>query len=294
MRQAIYPDRLFPLTVQWHDSRCVVMTSKKKSTPIWTVSEPETGNVAKGRSGNRKKVAAVIPAYNEVETIADIVDRVLDQLDEVIVVDDGSEDGTAEALSQLPVKILRNKENCGKGGSILRGSRYAIECGAEAVITLDGDSQHRPEDIPHFLAMAERFPESIIIGSRLGHKEGFPLRRYYANRIANFWISWAAGYYIEDSQSGFRLYPRSILQHPRITKMRGPGFVFESEILIEAARLGCGSKAVPIEAIYAKHARRSHFRPIADISHIVLMVACKLLFRGMYPSGFYRAFIRPS
>ncbi len=243
--------------------------------------------------GLRDRAAVVIPAYNEASTIADIVKRALAQVRLVIVVDDGSRDDTAKVLSDLPVAVLQNPVNRGKGASLLRGIHYALKQGAAAVITLDGDGQHRPEDIPLLLTMAERCPRRIVIGARLINKEASPRRRYYANRVADFWISWAAGYPIVDSQSGFRLYPADLLHQPRIANMTGRAFVFESEILIEAARLGYRGTAVPIAAIYGNQARASHFRPVLDISRIVRMVAWKLISRGFYPQGIYRAFIRP-
>lgn len=232
----------------------------------------------------------MIPAYNEAASIRDVVSRALAQTSLVIVVDDGSEDSTAQMLPERPVVVLRNPVNLGKGASLMRGLRYALERGVTAVITLDGDGQHAPEDIPRLLAKAERYPADIIIGARLANKAAFPPRRYYANKVANFWISWAAGYAIEDSQSGFRLYPASLLRQPRIASIKARRFEFESEMLIEAARLGFRSTVVPIAAVYENQARNSHFRPAVDIARITGMVAWKLISRGLYLPGLYRVF----
>lgn len=238
------------------------------------------------------RIAVVIPAYNEAASIRDVVSRALGQTGLVIVVDDGSEDGTAQTLSDLPVVVLRNPLNLGKGASLMRGLRYALEQGVAAVITLDGDGQHSPADIPRLLTKAERCPAHIIIGARLANKAAIPPQRYYANKVANFWISWAAGYAIEDSQSGFRLYPASLLRQPRIASIKARRFEFESEVLIEAARLGFRSAAVPIVAVYGNQARNSHFRPAVDIARITRMVAWKLLSRGLYLPGLYRVFFQ--
>lgn len=237
--------------------------------------------------------AVVIPAYNESSTIRDVTRRALALCQNVIVVDDGSVDGTADAIVDLPVVLLRNERNCGKAASLWCGMRYAIERGAKAVITLDADGQHQPEDIPHFLEMAHKHPDHIIIGSRMSDRHAFPRRRYYANRVANFWISWAAGYYIKDSQSGFRLYPASLLRHSKLRVSTTHGFVFESEILIEAARRGIYSLTLPISAIYKPNSRASHFRPVLDIVRITRMVAWRLISRGLYPWGLFRAFLFP-
>ena len=124
----------------------------------------------------------------------------------------------------------------------------------------------------------------------MAHRRCFPAARYHANRIANFWISWACGRWVEDSQCGFRLYPRPALEAVRADDRRRHGFAFESEFLINAARAGFPFAAVPIAAIYsAAAARPSHFRPVADIAAIVGMVAGKLLSRGMDPVGLVRA-----
>jgi glycosyltransferase involved in cell wall biosynthesis len=237
------------------------------------------------------RVAVVIPAYNEAATIRDVVARTLVQCPRVIVVDDGSTDGTTQKLAGLGATVLRHDANYGKAAALCSGFERALADGADAVVTLDGDAQHLPEDIPRIVAAAEKSPNRIIIGSRIANCAAFPKQRYYANCTASFWISWAAGYRIHDSQSGFRLYPASLLRHLRLPHDRPHGFVFESEVLIEAARLGVQSESVAIEAIYGAHARASHFRSIVDVLRIARMVAWKLLSRGMYPQGFARAFL---
>ena len=246
------------------------------------------------RHHEQPPVAVVVPAYNEAATIRDVAASARAHASLVIVVDDGSQDGTAEALSGLDVVVLRNAVNCGKGASLKRGMAYALQRGATAVITMDGDGQHMPRDTPRLLAMAQDYPNDVIVGARLIDLEAFPRRRYYANQVANFFISWAAGYAIKDSQSGFRLYPAKLLQQPRIAKIRSTGFAFESEVLIEAARLGYGSKPVAIAAVYEKEQRASHFRPVMDIVRITRMVAWKLISRGLYLNGLYRVLARRS
>ena len=238
------------------------------------------------------KFAVVIPAYNEAATIRDVVERALLQCPHVIVVDDGSTDGTAECLGGLAATVLCHHSNQGKGASIWSGIQQALTTGAEAVITLDGDGQHRPEDIPRLIAKATDYPGLIVIGSRMAQWAEFPPRRLFANRVANFGISWAAGYRIEDSQSGMRLYPSTLVQTIDLPRDRAHGFVFESEILIEAARRGVYSVPVPIDAIYSVNARASHFRNVIDVVRIARMVGWKLLSRALYLQGFIQAFLR--
>lgn len=237
------------------------------------------------------RLAVVIPAFNEAATICDIARRALQQCPLVIVVDDGSTDDTAAVVSGLPVQVLRNEQNQGKAAALWRGAEAALAQGVEAVITLDGDGQHAPEDIPRLVEAARHHPGAIVIGARLAHADAIPRARYIANRIAAFWLSWACGQRLSDSQSGFRIYPAELFRTLRIPHDRAHGFVLESEILIEASRCGHRCVLVPIAAVYRTGARASHFRPVLDIVRITRMVAWKLLSRGLAPVAFYRAFL---
>jgi glycosyltransferase involved in cell wall biosynthesis len=236
-------------------------------------------------------VWVVIPAYNEVSTIRDVAARALAQCANVVVVDDGSADGTSQALTGLGATVLRNEANQGKAASLCRGIAHACERGAKAVVTLDADGQHCPEDIPRFVEAAQRAPGHIVIGSRMQHANAFPRKRLFGNKFANFWISWAAGYFIEDSQSGFRLYPAALFSKVAVPHGRERSFVFESEILIEAARRAVFSIPISISAIYHPAARASHFHSVLDVVRITRMVAWKLFSRALYLQGFVRAFI---
>jgi glycosyltransferase involved in cell wall biosynthesis len=235
----------------------------------------------------------LIPAYNEVSTIRGLVKRVLDVAEHVIVVDDGSTDGTSAQLARMPVTVITHPRNLGKAASLWHGLDYAMANGATRVVTLDGDGQHSPADIGRLLHIADLFPKRIVIGARLHDKQNFPPRRYYANQFARFWISWAAGEPIADTQSGFRVYPASLLAQLTHSDVSWGRFVFESEVLIAAGAIGVHSVAVAIPGIYPVAARHSHFRPVVDIARIVLMVAGRLLRRGMHPAGLWRSLNLP-
>jgi len=230
----------------------------------------------------------VIPSYNEVATVREVAARARRHCPNVIVVDDGSVDGTVQALAGLDVTVLRNDENRGKAGSLMRGFDHALAHGAAGVITLDADGQHAPEEIPSFLEQAAQYPDAFIIGARRRDQRQVSFWRYAANRIADFWIGWAAGMPIEDSQSGFRLYPMRLLRTVTIPHGRQESFVYESEILIEAARQGFELKHVIVTVTSRSGPSPSHFRPLADIAGIVRMVAWKLISRGLYLRGLYR------
>jgi glycosyltransferase involved in cell wall biosynthesis len=234
----------------------------------------------------------VIPALNEAVTIAEVVRQCYAVVDSpcVIVVDDGSHDDTAVIAAQNGATVLRHNANQGKGASLMDGMRAAVAGGATAVVTLDGDGQHRPQDLPRLLASSHTWPEHIVIGSRRASGTAAPRSRRIANRVADFWVSWAARHPIDDSQSGFRVYPKRVLSLISAQPSLAHGFAFESEILIEAGRAGIHTVAVDIPTIYGSVLqRRSHFRPVADITKIVLMVGGKLLAWNMDPIGLWRA-----
>jgi glycosyltransferase involved in cell wall biosynthesis len=248
------------------------------------------------------KTVLVIPAYNEGGTLGGLVGEVLRQappcIDEIIVVDDGSiDDCLADVPDDPRVRGIRHVRNEGKARALIDGMELALAAGAGRIVTMDGDGQHRPDDIARLIEAADRSPRAIIVGARLADRDSIPSARYRANRFANFWIAWASGYPVTDSQSGFRLYPAEVLRealprlasrYPASAGSRRKGFVFESEVLIECGHRKFSTVAVRIPALYGTK-RASHFRPVADITQIVLMVAGHLLRRGLYPQGLWRS-----
>lgn len=234
-------------------------------------------------------IAVVIPARNEARSIHAVASGCLAHVSRVIVVDDASDDGTSAILQGLPVLLLRSDVQLGKGGALARGFAVALQAGAEAVITVDGDGQHDPADIPAFIEAANRHPHHLILGARIKQRQCAPRVRLWANHFADFWVSWAAGRAVLDTQCGYRLYPAELLRACEVPTSLQRGFVFESEIVIEAAQRGFAVAALPIESCYPPHARASHFRPGRDIWAITRMVARRLFVRGMYPGGLMRS-----
>ena len=234
-------------------------------------------------------VVVVIPAYNEAATIAAIVHRARRHVEQVLVVDDGSQDETARAAETAGAVVLRQAVNQGKGLSLWHGMQTALERGAAAVVTLDADGQHRPEDIPALLEAHRRWPDRLIVAARLRRREAAPPLRRFANGMADFWVSWAAGCPIADTQSGFRLYPAAFLRQAAGPQPGRRGFVFESALLIQAGHLRRYPIAIPIETLYPAENRPSHYHPWRDTWRIVRLVAGTLLASGLNPLGLLRS-----
>ena len=234
------------------------------------------------RRARAGEVAVVIPALNEALRIGEVVAQTLRHCPWVIVVDDGSDDGTGESLRDLPVTVLRHAQRRGKGAALRSGFAEALAQGARGVLTIDGDGQHDPADLPRLLEAAARNPGCIVIGARLRHRAQAPVFRRMANAFGDWGVAWAAGHRIADTQSGQRYYPASVIA---LDQVPGEDFVFEAQLLISAARrLGVRCVSVPVETRYRGSdggpLRRSHFRPLRDLYRITSHVVRQVLAHG--------------
>ena len=235
-------------------------------------------------------VAVVIPALNEALRIRGVVQGALAHCPHVIVVDDGSEDGTAERIADLPVTVLRHAQRLGKGASLRDGFTEALRRGFKAIVTMDGDGQHAASDIPRLLDTANRYPDHIVIGARLRKRALQPFYRRMANDFGDWGIAWGTGYQIADSQSGQRLYPAAVAV---LGDVPGEDFVFEAQILISAARqLGTRCVSIPIESRYqcddsVEQFRASHFKPLRDFGRITWHIVAQS-FRPLQMPAIYR------
>lgn len=206
----------------------------------------------------------VVPVFNEVATIGDIVERARLH-GPVLVVDDGSTDRSAAVAAAAGAEVVSLGARRGKGAALRHAFAEGLRRGAHWVVTLDGDGQHDPEDIPRLLKAAVEEPGALIIGGRLaglGEPPGrvVPAGRLAALRVAGFFIDWLGGVPIADTQSGFRVYPAGLLA---AVKARHGGFVLESEMLLHAATRGFRIIEIPITPIHFED-RRSRFRPARD------------------------------
>ena len=205
-------------------------------------------------------VAALIPAYQEERFIADVVARTRAQLGQVLVVDDGSGDRTAELARAAGAEVIVHPVNQGKGAAIQTGLKALASQGFDYVLILDADGQHLPEEIPRFLAAAERERTRLLVGNRMRDTADMPWHRAATNRFMSAQISRLCGQPVSDTQCGFRMIHRDLI--PRLSGERTSHFQYETEMLILASWRGEKISAVPISTVYGEET--SSIRPVRD------------------------------
>ncbi|MEN7972776.1 MAG: glycosyltransferase family 2 protein [Verrucomicrobiota bacterium] len=226
-----------------------------------------------------EKFCVLICAYNEAEHIESVVRAALDQKPcRVVVIDDGSSDGTAELAEQAGAHVLRNSENLGKGASLQRGFELVREHCCDAVVVVDGDGQHDPREIGRFLDAYKRTHIPILVGNRMANPEGMPFLRKWTNRIMCRILNRLTRIYVPDPPCGFRFYRTDILPFIMSSESR---FAFEFDILIHAALRHIRVDSVRISTIYHKGGRRSHVSPFRDAWLLFRAVAEHYSGRGL-------------
>jgi glycosyltransferase involved in cell wall biosynthesis len=201
----------------------------------------------------------VIPCCNEEASIAGLVQAVHQHLPEVIVVDDGSRDQTAARAAGAGAEVIRLEHNLGKGVALRAGLGRASDQNRAWAVVMDGDGQHRPEDIPAFLNCAEQTGALLIVGNRMHNAQAIPRLRRVVNRWMSRRISELAGKFLPDSQCGFRLVH---LKTWAALPLETDRFEIESEMLLAFVQAGYRVEFVPIHVI--PNGRHSHIRPVRD------------------------------
>jgi glycosyltransferase involved in cell wall biosynthesis len=203
--------------------------------------------------------AAIIPCLNEAASIGPLISAVHRHLPSVIVVDDASADNTPGIAAEAGADLIRQPQSSGKGAALVAGWERALERGFSWALTLDGDGQHSPDDIPVFFDEANTGRADLVIGNRMHNADSMPWLRRRVNRWMSRRISEAAGQLVPDSQCGFRLLRLDALCE---LDLRTTHFEIESEVLLAFIRAGYAVKFVPIQVIY--RGERSKILPIRD------------------------------
>ncbi len=193
------------------------------------------------------RVVAVIPCLNEERFIGDVVTRAAKYVDKVIVVDDGSTDRTAQAAVQAGAEVISHPASLGAGASTRTGLEAALGDGAEVIVTLDGDNQHNPDEIPFLLKPLTTGNADMVIGSRFMKKDCAPVYRKFGINLINWLYNFGRKDRLLDSQSGFRAYSRKAAESMHITYQ---DFGFSIQTLVQARKKGLKMVEVPISCIY--------------------------------------------
>lgn len=243
------------------------------------------------------EVCAVIPTYQNAKTLLQVVADVHRVVDTVIVVDDGSNDGTAALLdkatgNERPEKVLTHPKNCGKGAALKTGLTYARQQGFRYAVTVDADGQHRADDIPALLKAVEEESDALAIGSRGLQHENMPAKSTFANRFSNFWFALQTLQRLPDTQSGLRVYPLRRLHGLRWMSAR---YEAELTLLVFSAWAGVKLLPVPVSVYYPPRDQRvTHFRPGRDFTRISVLntLLCFLMVVYGWPRIFCRQIAR--
>jgi glycosyltransferase involved in cell wall biosynthesis len=210
-------------------------------------------------------ICVLVPAYNEKAALGNVVKAVLQHDLDVVVIDDGSTDGSGTIAATAGAYVLRNDHRMGKGFSLRKGFTWAVKQGYDGVITLDGDGQHDPADLDNFLQKAMEQPSSVIVGNRMQATREMPILRRMTNRIMSGLISYACHVSIPDTQCGYRYIGAEVL---RSFEFMSGDFEIETEILMKASRKGFPIFNVPVKTIYRDE--KSKIKPFKDTIRFII------------------------
>ena len=236
------------------------------------------------------KVCVVMPTYNNGGTLRDVVERTLSFCADVIVVNDGCTDNSAEILASFgeSITVVDYGRNRGKGYALKQGFQKTKTMGFDYALTIDSDGQHFPEDIPLFVEALEQHPDALIVGSRNLNQENMPGQNTFANKFSNFWFKIQTGINLPDTQTGYRLYPLKNMPSLALLTYR---YEAELELLVFSAWRGTDLVPIKINVFYPKGEERvSHFRPFWDFFRISVLntVLCVVALVYGWPSRLIR------
>ncbi len=235
---------------------------------------------------NQLKVCVIVPTYNNSKTLKRVLDSVLQYTSNIIIVNDGSTDETSNILKDYSQLVqIHHPKNAGKGIALRNGFKKAIELDYTYAVTIDSDGQHFASDIPKFIEAIQNEPDALLIGSRNMMQEGVPKKSSFGNKFSNFWFWFETGITLEDTQSGYRLYPLKSIPKKYITNK----FEFEIEVIVRSAWKRIPVKNIPIQVLYDPSERVSHFRPFKDFTRISILNTVLVLIALLYikPRDFF-------
>lgn len=237
-----------------------------------------------------QETVVIIPTYNNGKTLAAVIDDVRIYMRDIIVVNDGCTDNTTDILSRYPdITVITHPVNKGKGTALKHALIQARKAGYRYAITIDSDGQHFASDIPVFMEAIEQEPDSLLVGARNLASDNMPGKNTFANKFSNFWFTLETGLKLQDTQSGYRLYP---LLHMKIDRFYYTAkYEFELEALVFAAWSGIKIRNIPIHVYYPPQGERiSHFRPFRDFTRISILNTLLVIitFLWIYPRNLFR------
>jgi len=236
----------------------------------------------------------LIPTYNNAQILRSVIEKVLEYTGRVVVVNDGSTDGTAEIIADFPqIHAIRHKPNRGKGYALRMGFKAAAKLGYDYAISIDSDGQHYPEDLIRFLGALDETPGALLIGARnMQEVDNVPAKSSFGNRFSNFWFWVNTGIKLPDTQSGYRCYPLEKLADKRYFTRK---YEFEIEVIVRAAWSGIPVRSIAVSVFYPKPEERiTHFRPFKDFTRISILNTFLVLYALLWikPRDFISSLFR--
>jgi glycosyltransferase involved in cell wall biosynthesis len=235
---------------------------------------------------DKLKVCIIVPTYNNCKTLKRVLDSVLHYTQNVIIVNDGATDDTITILNEYDHLVqIHHPKNSGKGMALRNGFKKAIALGYHYAITIDSDGQHYASDIPKFIQEIQQNNQALLIGSRNMTQQGVPKKSSFGNKFSNFWFWFETGIKLEDTQSGYRMYPLQLISKKYVTRK----FEFEIEVIVRAAWRRIPVKNIPIQVLYDPTERVSHFRPFKDFTRISILNTILVIIALLYikPRDFF-------
>jgi glycosyltransferase involved in cell wall biosynthesis len=226
------------------------------------------GRQGRRERGNHLKFCVLIPVFNGAKTIESLIKEIRVFTNNIIIVDDGSTDDTALRAKRAEVTVISHSKNRGKGASLKTGFDYILrETNFEYIIIMDADGQHNPQFIPYFLKTASEIKADIVMGNRMQDVAAMPWIRRLTNKLMSFIISKITKQNIPDSQCGYRLLRRHVLEQ---INLETSSYDTESEMLFKSAKKHFKIKSIPISTIYG--GQKSSINPLIDTFRFIKLL----------------------